>query len=232
MFVFLIKYYSEADKISKLSSLVCEYIVDQLTQTNLFGHYVDADEDDEDYRDQLLKNENMKNLCKKLVFDDSFDELDKLIRYCLTQHISTIESYEDDLSVIVSFIINELAYAIYHDLTIDSMNNSNNNNTYRNSKDSLLFPKLLKMFKLIYNLSCYICCYPFESDEEYFYVNQDFHLRNTLYKNIFGTNTEQNKEISCVASNCAITIISIILRVMIVYYTKSVNMVIVNIVKY
>ena len=135
--------YSEADKIRKLCSLVCEYICDQLAQTNIFGHYVNGD----DFENKE-KNKNIKNVCKKLVFDDNSDELDKLIWYCLTQNITNIQSYEGDLNVIVSFIMNELAFVIYHDLTINSINSNNN------SKDSLLFPKLLKMFKLIYNLSC------------------------------------------------------------------------------
>ena len=189
--------YSEADKITQLCSFLREYICDQLAQTNIFGHYVDTQNNGKN-KDILLKNENIKNLCKKLVFGSDLEELNKLIRYCLTQNISNIDSYEGELNATVSFIVNELAYVIYHDLTINWINNSTSNSN--NSHDSLLFPKLLKMFQLIYNLSCYICCYPFEWSKEYFYVKQYFNLRNTLYTNIFGNNNKENKEISHSAS--------------------------------
>ena len=130
-----------------------------------------------------------------MLFNNNFDELNKLLQHCLTQNITNIESYEDDkLDVIVSFIVNELVYVIFHDLTINSIHNNNS------SSSRLLFPKLLKMFKLIYNLSCYICCYPDEDDQEYIYLKQYFNLRNTLYKNIFGNNSEENKKLSYEAS--------------------------------
>ena len=148
----------------------------------------------------MSNNKRIKNICKKLLFNDNFDQLNKLAQYCLTQNITGIESYEDNLDVIVSFIVNELVYVIYHDLTIDSINNNNNNNHNSIIKHSLLFPKLSKMFKLMYNLSCYICCYPFEWKQEYIYVKQYFNLRNTLYKNIFGNNSGENSKISYLAS--------------------------------
>ena len=187
-------YFSETDKIEQLCSLLCEYICDQLTQTNIFGHYVDAKNNAQN-KDILSKNKNIKNISQKLLFNDNFDELNKLVRYCLNQNITNVESYVDigELIAIVSFMVNELVYVIYHDLTIDSINSNNN-------KDSLLFPKLLKMFKLIYNLSCYMCCYPFERNQEYIYLKQYFILRNTLYQNIFGNNNETNKKISYSAS--------------------------------
>ena len=187
---------SKTDKITQLCSLLCEYICHQLTQTNIFGHYVNVDSNhcatDEDI---LSKNKTIKNICKNLVFNDNFDELNKLVRYCLTQNITNIESYEDigQLHAIVAFIVNELVYVIYHDLTTNSINSNSN-------KASLLFPKLLKMFKLIYNLSCYMCCYPFHENQEYIYVKQYFNLKNTLYNNIFGNNSKENKEISYFAS--------------------------------
>ena len=132
---FLAQCFSETDKIVQLRSLLCEYIWDQLTQTNIFGPYVNLDanaRDNEENEDIVSKNKIVKNMCKKLVFNDNFDELNKLTHYCLTQNITNIESYEDgELDVIVSFIVNELTYVIYHDLTIDSINSNNKNSNVK-----------------------------------------------------------------------------------------------------
>ena len=168
---------------------------------NIFGHYFDINaKNNEENKDISSQNKIIKNVCETLLFNGNFDELNKLLRYCLTQNITNIESYKrcNKLYVIVSFISNELAYVVYHDLTIDSMNSDNSNNNSSNNKNSLLFPKLilLKMFKLIYSLLCYICCHPHYRNQEYIYVKQYFNLRNRLYSNKFGNNSEENKQIS------------------------------------
>ena len=179
---------------TKLYQLCCNYICDELSQTNMFGNYVNFHEYDQPSnkvkQDILANNKNACNLCKKMLFDNNFDELNRLIQYCL-KNISDINSYNNikvinqyEATGIVGFIVNEMAYVIFHDLTMNFLNNNNNNNNNNNTND-LLFPKLLKMSKFIYNFSCYNYCYPFADNKESFYICQYFDLRNTVYKNIF-----------------------------------------------
>ena len=172
---------------------MCEYICDELAQTNIFGHYISLGKrDQKDKRTEKERENNTiaYNLCKKWVFDDNFDELNKLIRYCITQNINNIKSYQSNGEQIVPFIVNELVYVIFHDLTIDGLNNNGNDG----NKLLFLFPKLSKMFKMIYNLSCYMYCYPFLGvGYESFYVSQYFDLRNTLYRNIFGNGNDDEE---------------------------------------
>ena len=154
---------------------------------------------------QLIKqsNENVYNLYTNLLYNNNFQELDKLIVHCINENISNINGWLDEEDIASNyqfqqFVVNEFAYTVFHDLTIDSLqnNNSGNNNNNNNStKIELLyiFPKLLKMFKFIYNFSCYNYCHLRNSDYESFYMSQYFDLRYTLYKNIFGINTQDSK---------------------------------------
>ena len=178
---------NEEDELtSKLTSLISEYICDQFTQTNIFGHCTSVYGSSKKEREKILSNNEVAyNLCKKLLFNDSFDEINKLIAYCINQNISNIKNYQMYPEAIVPFIVNHVAYVIFYDLTIDALSNNNNNNNYK-----LLYPQLLKIFKFFYNLSCYIYCYPFEKRKESFYISQYFDLKSTLFGNIF-----DNKEI-------------------------------------
>ena len=189
------------DLMIQLCSLASEFICDQLAQTNVFGNYIISAEDDSKMAEQKkieLNNAKLFQNCKKMVFNDSFDELNQLIRYC-TQNISDIASYSVNVikeknnfgeSGILGFIVNELSYVIFHDLTMNSLNENKDNS------EQLLFPKLLKMSKFIYNLSCYLYCYPFKhsSGNETFYISQYFDLRNTLFTDIFDKSNKMSQK--------------------------------------
>ena len=62
----------------------------------------------------------------------------------------------------------------------------------RGSEKGLMFPKLLRMYKFLYNFCAYCFCHPMTtgilSSNQAFYLEQYFNLRNTIYKNIFDNN--------------------------------------------
>ena len=186
--------YDNDELISKLSLLITEYFRDELVKTTIFGDYTLWDRDDEDYvghpsnRAAVDKNnKETTDLFKQILFDDiHYNEFNKLLRYCISQHISNFNSYTDSeytQRYLVQYVVNELAYVIFHDLTFDLLSNSKNHNYNKN--EILLYPKLLNMFKFLYNFSCYIYCYPFSKRNQSFYISQYFDLKNALYQNIF-----------------------------------------------
>ena len=185
--------------INNLCLLISNYICDQCTQTNIFGRYFCFTQDNKPWarKSDIENNDKIYNLCKKLLFDDSFDQLNELIKCCLTNNVSKIENYKncDNEASLVSILVNEMTFIIFHDLTIDSLKKKNTNT---NTNTLLLFPQLLKLFKFIYNLSCYIYCYPFMhvTTNESVYINSYFDLRNTLYKDIFDNIDNNNKQLS------------------------------------
>ena len=103
--------------IDKVSLITCEFICDQLAQTNIFGHYVNVGRHDKDTT-TLSKNKSVYNLCKKMLFNDNFDELHKLLKYCFNEHVSDINNYKDHPPTMLTFILNEFAYVVFHDLSI------------------------------------------------------------------------------------------------------------------
>ena len=111
-------------------SIIRQHMCDELVKTNIFGHYWYNPQD----TNKKESNEKVYNLCIKALFNNNFDELNKLISYCINENISNIEEYETDEDMdMIPFIVNELSYLVFHDLTIDSWynNNNNNNNMYQ-----------------------------------------------------------------------------------------------------
>ena len=183
----------DGDKIFKrILSIIRDYIFVEMVHTNIFGRAIRIDHDGEEnpsHEEKLeirANNKKASDLCKAQLFDGDINQVKQLIAYCTKENISNIESYTNDITCIVPFIVNELSYVVFHDLTIDLLNNndkkdnSNSNSNNNSSNSKALFPKLLKFFKFLYNLSCYIYCYPFQDEKESFYVSYYFDLRNTL----------------------------------------------------
>ena len=219
---------NNSNKKSTLCQLTREYIIDQFCQTNMFGNYVNSNGFEPNYggltyddvpaseiysieekeqKELDENNEKVLKLCRKVLFDNNYDELDKLIEYSIS-NITDISSYEINMhmsffeescndSGILCFMTNELAYAVFHDLTIDSLENKGDDE----DDGVLLFPKLLPMFKFLYNFSCYVYCYPCKSSKslkktnESIYVSNYFDLKDTLYQNVFEKKEQkENKE--------------------------------------
>ena len=197
----------------RLCELVCDYITNEFAETNIFGYYVNNTGFEKPIfgwtnknleRIQMAKNEEILNYCKRMLFDNKFDELQKLIDYCIS-NISDIDSYKHNInyqkdgekccydSGIACFIANQLAYVVFHDITIDSLNNKNNNENHK-----LLFPQLLKASKFMYNTSCFLYCYPYNREtKESYYLAQYFDLKNALFDDIFD---KENRLLSQTAS--------------------------------
>ena len=130
---------------------------------------------------------------------DSWNEFKKLIGYCV-QDISNVINYQMLSSKdenrhdypIEQFIVNRLTYVIFHDLNVYHNDNINDK--------SMLYPNLLTLYKFLYNFSVYCICYPFECSSfsekvnESFYLTQYFDLRDTLYRNIFNNNNDNNAQ--------------------------------------
>ena len=196
----------------RICELACDYITNEFAETNIFGYYVNktgferaifgwVNKNLESI--QMAKNAKVLHYCTQMVFDDTFDELKKLIRYCIS-NISDIDSYKHNInyknaekccydSGIACFIVNQLAYVVFHDVTMDSLNSKNSS-----ENNKLLFPQLLKASKFLYNTSCFLYCYPFDSDtKESFYLSQYFDLKNALFGDIFD---KENKLLSQSAS--------------------------------
>ena len=193
--------------LNNLCLLISNYICDQCAQTGIFGTYHDRQEKKlADWKIAKITEQNIKtfNVCKELLFDNNFNELIRLVKYCLTSNISNINHYINSIKTnddaedtyirsVVSIMATELSFIIFHDLTMNGKNN-NSDNKNKNTR-LLLYPKLLKVFKFIYNLSCYIYCYPFhvgQSQNEAFYISQYFDLKNTLFKDIFDNTNNKN----------------------------------------
>ena len=152
---------------NQICQLLKEYIIYQLTQTNVFEN-----------RNKLLE----------YLFNNDFLEFNKLLEYSISDlvkmktsgHISDYKKsiskdnrYDTGLSNIIS---NRLCYVIFHDLSMDSLNLSN----------EMMFPKLIKFYKFIFNFSIYLHCYPFEKHpvEQEYYLLQYFNCKDSVYENI------------------------------------------------
>ena len=80
-----------------------------------------------------------------------------------------------------NMIGNRLCYGVYHDLCMYSLNLEN----------EMMFPKLIKFYKFMFNFSIYLHCYPFRkyddtdiSMEEYYYLRQYFDYKDNIFPNI------------------------------------------------
>ena len=125
---------------------------------------------------------------KTSIFGEDTDELNRLSKYCV-QDIKLNENLAQCLDVykmktttsvnhdygIAFFVINRLAFVIFHDL----MCLASGNNTNR-----MMFPDLDEFYKCFYNFSVYIHCYVHRNGQhnDLFYIKEYYHLRDALYK--------------------------------------------------
>ena len=153
---------------SRLHQSTREYVIKQFCEINVFDNGFEQ----MDYSEQSYDKE---------VFNNNFDELDELIQ-SIIKNIADINSYKINMSIgmweesgcdsgIACFITNEWAYVMFHNLTMDSLDN-----------------------KFIYNISCYICCYPYNNDtklddESYFDLQNEHLVINSKNKEITLTGT-------------------------------------------
>ena len=176
---------------NKICQLLQEYIIDQLTQTNVFGNYcvkAPYDETEESKRKRKEEGIKSKNKCKKDLFNNDFSEFNKLLEYSICDLVKAsdhINDYKklisgDDKydSGISNIIVNRLCYVIFNDLSMYSLNLSN----------EIKFPKLIKFYKFLFNFSIYLHCYPFNtpnlSKHQEYYLVQYFNYKDNIFENI------------------------------------------------
>ena len=211
----------------EFSKRVIEHLLRYLCQTGIFGefssnYYLD---DTESKENNNLRDKAVELLIKQLQLDEN--ELSQLGQYCL-QDVSETKVYSDahvcDMGIGL-FIVNRLAYSIFHDLFSDKVNSVNS--SVNTTKLLLLFPKLNNLFKFIYNFCIYCHLYPdtlkmnnsyhsFDYADkikaeyttmESFYIKQYYQFKNKLYKtkdfnidvniNINGNETENENGNVC-----------------------------------
>ena len=173
----------------------CDYLIDQIGRTGIFGRFQSQffPRDSKEHRqNQQQKRQEATNLLKELLFNNEISLLDELIKYCISD-ISKFESYlvpvkqvktkknkktDSDIKRrhgIGALISTRLSFAAFHDLSIIGKN-----------EQVLLFPKLTKLFKFLYNFSVYCWCYADKTHtRESFLISQYLRLRNNVYSGIF-----------------------------------------------
>ena len=160
---------------NKICQLLQEYVINELRKTNVF--------------------ENDK--CEKYLFDNDLTQFNKLLKHSIKDLLNTsgdINDYKKLFSKnyrgrynnccdsgLSNIIGNRLCYVIFHDLSMYSLNLSN----------EMMFPKLIEFYKFIFNFSIYLHCYPFKKDHnedmsmhQEYYLVQYFNHKDSIFENI------------------------------------------------
>ena len=173
---------------NKICKLLKEYIIDQLTQTNVFGNYFVTRRETEKTEKEKIESINK---CEEYLFSNDFVEFNELLEYSISDLVNTsgnitdykkLFSEDNDCDSGFSNIIgNRLCYAIFYDLSMYSLN----------LPDEMKFPKLIKFYKFIFNFSIYLHCYPFKkyddsdiSMHQEYYLVQYFKYKDNIFQNI------------------------------------------------
>ena len=200
----------------ELCQLCGDYLLNQMTQTGIFGDYVNEGAF-HSAREQTAKEAEMKKrdecieLCKKLVFGNDISILNDLCKYCI-QDITDINAYinnggEYGDSGLSCFIIHRLAFFIFNQLINMENDDSNIDSNVFNQQDKNEQSRALQRFyKFFWNFSIYFHCMPHDwwdqaqKTSEPFYLSQYLQFRDKWYENIFGndnTNNNNNNNGKC-----------------------------------
>ena len=76
-----------------------------------------------------------------------------------------------------NMIANRLCYAVFYDLSMYSLNLTN----------EMMFPQLIKFYKFVFNFSIYLHCFPFHIDpdimQQEYYVREYFDHKDNIFPN-------------------------------------------------
>ena len=164
----------------RLIELCIEYILNEISQTSIFGRFIVKLDDatEEQKQQEILKREKANKFMKQVLFDNNETKyLTQLFKYC-TQDIDDVGAYSDNKYSGISFyIINRLSYVILHDLLYN----------IQTEKKLLLFPNLTKFFMFLYNFSIYFHLNPvkYGKQQETFYISQYLLFKNECFEDIF-----------------------------------------------
>ena len=196
----------------KLIDLCCDYLINQFARSGIFGDYVTLRsqlniDNIQEWDEKTATNRNKtQTKCKNVLFDnerkDIVEEFQKLIEYSMkdisienikcwqvninNDHPPTLNSTQKfylDYDCGLSFVIvNRLAYAVYHDLCLMEKK-ENQEQEQKQKKKKMMFPKLEKLYKFLYNFSLYFHCYPHNSNNEIYFINQYFSFKDKIFDN-------------------------------------------------
>ena len=134
-----------------------------------------------------------------MLFDNDLTDFNTFMKTCV-QDIGDFKSYKVNENAknrdfgFGNLIVNRMSFIIFHDLSVSSIINTiTGENNVELNKESMFYPSLEKLFKLLYNFGVYCHCYPLvyvkdkEAETEFYYVSQYLKYGQNIFRNIGDT---------------------------------------------
>ena len=170
---------------NKLVEGCLNYLIEEMAMSGIFD-----ESNDKNLRDAntigKMKKEIVK--CEYLMFNNNKMDLRQFIQDYLLCDITNVSNYQlyigNDVDYdcgISNIIVNKLAYAVFHDVSMI---------VFKKDEKLKLFPKLDKFFKFLFNFCIYSHVYPHYPKCQTHYMDQYFLLKDKLFDNVFDDSQE------------------------------------------
>ena len=170
-----------------LGELCQLYLLTNIVQTGIYGAVIDSNDDHFDTALESVKHELFES-----EHANGWKQFEKLMKYCvgdigsnqdLTKckeiyQLNTNKEWKWNYGICF-YIINRLAFVIFHDLVCGKNSNSNSDS----NGNGMMFPDLVKFYQFFYDFSIYIHCYPTNNSttNQMFYIKQFYTLSREMY---------------------------------------------------
>ena len=177
-----------------LMNAFLSHIYQRFVETSIFG-FLNLFEEDNGKKEESMKPKISS--IKRLLFDNNEKEFKNFILKYLLGDISNVLNYQLNLSGkyndinfdygISNIIVNKFSFAVFHDISHIILLNNNN-------IKGLLFPKLNKFFKFLFNFCIFSHVNPYWEKNQAYYINEYWFFKDKIFDNVFDLKEKQYQD--------------------------------------